>query len=143
MVIPPRSRIGVLTDIERQAVIMASPFYGKYETAVDRETAYEILRERTAQAALEEQQRLELKIAAARQARAAERKKPKQECSTAKCSRTSSEERRTPSVEKLGGPLFADSSAGSRGNSEPTLQVTIENRDRSARSPGHTSGLNP
>ena len=76
MVIPPRSRIGVLTDQERQAVIMSSPFYGKYETVIDRETAYEILRERTAQAALVEQQRLE-EEAASKQAAAEARKKPK------------------------------------------------------------------
>ena len=46
---PPESRLGAITPEERQAVIRASSFYGHYETAVDRESAYEMLKGRAAQ----------------------------------------------------------------------------------------------
>jgi DNA helicase HerA-like ATPase len=44
---PPSARIGPLTPAERRAKIEASPLYGKYENAIDRESAYEILQKRT------------------------------------------------------------------------------------------------
>lgn len=47
-IIPPTSRIGQLSDTERQQLIKASPFYGLYETLLDRESAYEVLNERAA-----------------------------------------------------------------------------------------------
>jgi DNA helicase HerA-like ATPase len=40
---PPRARIGPASDIERAAVIKASPLAGKYERTVDRDSAYEVL----------------------------------------------------------------------------------------------------
>jgi DNA helicase HerA-like ATPase len=43
---PPSSRIGPLSDSERTAISMASPLYGHYEAAVDRESAYEKLKAR-------------------------------------------------------------------------------------------------
>ena len=43
MVRPPDSRLGPATDAERAAVIAASPVRGLYDTAVDRESAEEIL----------------------------------------------------------------------------------------------------
>ncbi len=46
---PPVSRIGVLTADERQAVINASALKGKYDTPVDRESAYEVLKRRAGQ----------------------------------------------------------------------------------------------
>jgi DNA helicase HerA-like ATPase len=42
-VAPPQSRIGPASDAERQAVVKASPLAGKYERAVDRDSAYEVL----------------------------------------------------------------------------------------------------
>src|SRR5512136_150577 len=47
-VVPPASRIGPLSDAERDAAIKASPIYGHYEKLVDRESAYEKLKNRTA-----------------------------------------------------------------------------------------------
>ncbi|MDR3221761.1 MAG: DUF853 domain-containing protein [Candidatus Accumulibacter sp.] len=44
-ILPPTSRIGPLNAEERQAVIRASLVYGVYEKAVDRESAYEKLRQ--------------------------------------------------------------------------------------------------
>jgi len=45
-VLPPASRIGPLTEAERAQVIAASALAGKYERAIDRESAYERLRNR-------------------------------------------------------------------------------------------------
>jgi DNA helicase HerA-like ATPase len=45
---PPRSRIGAVTPEERAAIIAASPLAGKYETVIDRHSAYERLNERAA-----------------------------------------------------------------------------------------------
>ncbi|WP_022720076.1 helicase HerA-like domain-containing protein [Rhodopseudomonas sp. B29] len=46
MVRPPSARIGPITPEERKAIIAASPVKGKYDTAVDSESAYEKLRAR-------------------------------------------------------------------------------------------------
>jgi uncharacterized protein len=48
MVRPPAARIGPLTPEERKAIINASPVKGKYDTAVDSESAYEMLQKRVA-----------------------------------------------------------------------------------------------
>ncbi len=45
-VCPPRSRLGPASAEERQAVVRASALFGHYEKAVDRESAYELLRGR-------------------------------------------------------------------------------------------------
>jgi DNA helicase HerA-like ATPase len=46
-IVPPSSQIGPLTDAERSQVVRSSPVSGKYENAVDRESAYEKLTQRT------------------------------------------------------------------------------------------------
>ncbi len=51
LICPPSSRIGPATDSERQEAITASPFMGRYDNAVDRESAYEKLQVRSAQRA--------------------------------------------------------------------------------------------
>lgn len=43
MVIAPCSRMGPVTDDERNGLINRSPLYGKYEDDVDRESAFEML----------------------------------------------------------------------------------------------------
>ena len=43
---PPAARLGLITTDERKAVISNSPVKGKYDTAVDSESAYEILKKR-------------------------------------------------------------------------------------------------
>ncbi|WP_020648149.1 helicase HerA-like domain-containing protein [Solimonas variicoloris] len=50
LIAPPRSRIGPLTADERQQVRARSPVAGRYEQAVDRESAYEKLSARAAPA---------------------------------------------------------------------------------------------
>lgn len=53
LVRPPQSRLGPLAPEERSALMAQSPFGAKYATAVDRESAYEILAARAAAAASE------------------------------------------------------------------------------------------
>ena len=47
MIVLPTSRHGALTDTERATVRSRSPVGGPYDTAIDRESAYEILVQRT------------------------------------------------------------------------------------------------
>jgi hypothetical protein len=47
-VVPPVSRLGPLSDAERQALVANSIVAGVYEKTVDRESAYEVLKGRTA-----------------------------------------------------------------------------------------------
>jgi len=47
-IVPPATRIGPLTEGERAAVIKSSVIFGHYEAVVDRESAYEKLKGRTA-----------------------------------------------------------------------------------------------
>ena len=49
-VAPPQSRVGPLSEDERRALISASPLRMRYDKAVDRESAYEILLERAEKA---------------------------------------------------------------------------------------------
>ncbi len=50
-VMPPASRIGPATESERQAIRNASMFTGKYDRALDRESAFEVLQKRAEQMA--------------------------------------------------------------------------------------------
>ncbi|QOZ46609.1 ATPase [Bradyrhizobium sp. CCBAU 53340] len=48
MIRPPSARIGPISPEERKAIMDASPVKGKYDTAIDAESAYEILQKRIA-----------------------------------------------------------------------------------------------
>jgi len=52
-IVPPQSRVGAITDTERNEMIKSSNVYGFYEKSVDRESAYEILKHRAEQSAIE------------------------------------------------------------------------------------------
>jgi DNA helicase HerA-like ATPase len=51
LIAPPSGRVGPCTPEERQAIIAASAMRGKYDQEIDRESAYEVLAKRTAEAA--------------------------------------------------------------------------------------------
>jgi len=53
---PPESRIGPLTKTERKAKLADSPMAGRYDTSVDRESAYELLRDRADKLAAAQEQ---------------------------------------------------------------------------------------
>jgi len=55
-ILPPRSKLGTLTPVEQENLIKTSVIYGHYEKAVDRESAYEKLKEKAAQVEQEEVQ---------------------------------------------------------------------------------------
>ena len=55
LVRPPASRLGAITDAERKKVMSESPVAGQYDSAVDRESAFEILQKRAADAMKAEQ----------------------------------------------------------------------------------------
>jgi uncharacterized protein len=48
MIRPPTARIGPITPEERKAILDSSPVKGKYDTAIDRDSAYEELQKRVA-----------------------------------------------------------------------------------------------
>jgi len=48
MIRPPSARIGPITTEERKKIMDASPVKGKYDTAIDSESAYEMLQKRIA-----------------------------------------------------------------------------------------------
>ena len=50
---PPSSQLGPITEVERRAVMNGSPVAGKYETVLDRDSAFEMLQKRADQAAKE------------------------------------------------------------------------------------------
>lgn len=52
-ILPPSSRVGPISAAERAQVIANSPLRGRYEQAVDRESAYEVLAARVADAPAE------------------------------------------------------------------------------------------
>ena len=61
---PPESRIGPLNKSERKAKIASSPMSGKYDTLIDRESAYELLRARANQLAdTQKEQKMKSKLA--------------------------------------------------------------------------------
>ncbi len=51
LIAPPRSRLGPITPKERAIIQSISPFDGKYETKVDRDSAAEVLAQKSADAA--------------------------------------------------------------------------------------------
>ena len=52
---PPASQIGPVDEQTRAALVAAGPFAGRYDLAIDRQSAYEVLAARTEAAAREEQ----------------------------------------------------------------------------------------
>ncbi len=54
MIRPPSARLGLITADERRAISAQSPVKGKYDTAVDAESAYELLKKRVEETAAAE-----------------------------------------------------------------------------------------
>lgn len=69
LIAPPRSRVGPLSDKERAIINSISPVAGKYDAAIDRESAEEILKART-EAVLAAASQEAMKVAADKQAAA-------------------------------------------------------------------------
>jgi len=85
-IVPPLSSMGPVDDATRTKIIKASDVYGKYETAVDRESAFEILTARhateqqataDAQAVKEQQKQMQAEAKAAAAAAKVQSRQPK------------------------------------------------------------------
>ncbi len=106
MVAPPASRIGPLTPEERNEVMARSPYKAIYNQAIDRESAYEVLKQRVNQQAeraqqekLQEQQRVEQTRIAKEQQKQLERMQREQAKAQQQAQRASS--RRESATEAL------------------------------------------
>jgi uncharacterized protein len=73
LIAPPESRIGPASDEDRSALIQRSPIRGRYDAEMDRESAYEMLKQRATLAQAEETKLREAR-AAEKQAKEAERR---------------------------------------------------------------------
>lgn len=78
-ILPPQSMMGTIDDDRRRAEIEADDLYGKYDTPVDNESAYEVINAER----LEEEKRRE-EEAAAEEARKAKEKEEKEKAKQAK-----------------------------------------------------------
>lgn len=96
---PPASRLGPATEAERREVMQASPVAAKYDTTIDRESAYEILERREEEAA-EEAERL------AREEEKAARELEKQKQRKSSRSSSKSTRRRKSAIEKEGSRII-------------------------------------
>jgi hypothetical protein len=47
LIAPPMARVGPITDAERQQLMQKNSLLGKYETPIDRQSAFETLRDRS------------------------------------------------------------------------------------------------
>jgi DNA helicase HerA-like ATPase len=59
LIAPPEGRIGPLSDAERKSVLQRSPIQGRYEAAMDRQSAYEMLKQRAETDRADEARRLQ------------------------------------------------------------------------------------
>lgn len=76
-IVPPKGQIGPISPEERKSIMNSSPVKGMYDTAVDRESAFEMLKARAEQAAkaAEREERSEEHAKPARQERPAPARK--------------------------------------------------------------------
>lgn len=51
LICPPTARVGTITEAERREIIAKSPLKGKYDQAIDAESAFEMLQKRVAETA--------------------------------------------------------------------------------------------
>lgn len=94
---PPSSRLGPVTEGERDKLLKASPLFGQYEKMIDRESAYEILTRKEEEAAktAEKAKQEELK-----EKERAATEKAKAKAPAAKARSTSSRSRRMTPTER-------------------------------------------
>ncbi|MBQ7558030.1 MAG: DUF853 family protein [Lachnospiraceae bacterium] len=116
MILPPQSRMGGITDQERDTLIKESLLYSKYESAVDPDSAYEFLermgieaeeRAREEAEAAEEEKRLAKEEAAAQKAREKEE--------AAALRKQEMEERKAANAKKRAAKSVGNSVAGTVG----------------------------
>ena len=93
-ILPPQSRLGTISEDARREAISSSTIYGKYDTAVDNESAYEILQTEEKQAKAQEEQEM------AKKQRSSLAKAPQKQATRAKTTRKQSSYKKPSFVEK-------------------------------------------
>ncbi|NMB33258.1 MAG: DUF853 family protein [Clostridium sp.] len=93
-ILPPQSRLGTISEDARREAISSSTIYGKYDTAVDNESAYEILQTEEKQAKAREEQEM------AKKQRSSLAKAPQKQATRAKTTRKQSSYKKPSFVEK-------------------------------------------
>ena len=78
MLLPPKSRMDILTDAEVNELVRKSKLAAKYNQTVDSQSAYEILNEKIA-AAQQRSQEIDQMQQKAKEEKAAARRQPKEE----------------------------------------------------------------
>ena len=121
LVRPPAGRLGPLSDEERKDVMTRSPVRGRYDEAIDRESAFEILAKRAEKIAAEAE-RAEAERQAAEEEEARAKKAAREE-------KTSSRRREEPEEQEESGGFFdsifgGGSSSKSRSRSRRSDSVT-------------------
>jgi len=113
-VIAPGSRLGPLVSAEQDNLIRQSIFYGRYEKAVDRESAYELLTQRTEQ------------TKQTKQAEQTEKAKQTEKASAAKTSKQPAAKKQPAAEKSLGQEMkeFVFGSTGPRGGKKDGLAQT-------------------
>jgi DNA helicase HerA-like ATPase len=114
-VIAPGSRLGPLTYAERDNLIKRSIFYGRYEKAIDRESAYELLTQR------------------AEQTKQTETTKQAEKAGAEKTSKKSAAEKQPPEEKSFAQEMkeFVFGSTGPRGGKKDGLaQTAVKNAAR-------------
>jgi len=101
-ILPPQSYIGAINDMARMKVINNSELCGKYDEAIDSETAHEkITKHYEAKAAAEEEEKRKAEEAKAAALAAKEEEKRKKEEERAAAAAAKEEERRQKEAERL------------------------------------------
>jgi len=110
-VIAPGSRLGPLTSAEQDSLIKRSIFYGRYEKAVDRESAYELLTQRAEQT---------------KQAEQTEKARQTEKASAAKTAKQPAAKKQPAAEKSLGQEMkeFVFGSTGPRGGKKDGLAQT-------------------
>jgi DNA helicase HerA-like ATPase len=111
---PPSSRLGPINDGERTSLIAASSVGMKYDKALDRESAYEILKKRSTEAAPREE-RADAEAEAERRPRTTSRQSA----------------RRTREAESRGGGLLGDILGGGSSRRQSVAEAAVKSVVRS------------
>ena len=107
---PPSSQVGPVTVAQRSALIRGSALFGKYETPLDRDSAYEMLKRMAEEAAREAEEAAAAEARAAAEEREFKVARRYQPDTPARRSTTGSSRSRQPETlgEAIGGALIKE-----------------------------------
>lgn len=133
-IMPPESQLGPVSPAERQELIMASDLGLKYDTSIDRESAYEILADRARQASLEreeEELRKQREKADAEWRKQCEKEDRELQKHLARSAKSPSRKSAAGSLDNLG-PVPKKTKSPSKGGLDDLLGAALKQGARSA-----------